>query len=158
MNETKQKRTLVTVGIAYVMAACALLACNSPEEKVEKAKEDVREEKADVTKAEQNLNKAEEDYNLEIEDYRRQTAEEYEANQKSINEFNERISKQKKEARDEYKAKIAELNRKNADMKKRMDDYKANGKEDWQSFKREFRHDMDELRQSLKDLGKDNVK
>ena len=42
-------------------------------------------------------------------------------------------------------------------MKKKMDDYKAEGKEQWEAFKTEFSHDMDELGQAFKDLTVKNV-
>jgi hypothetical protein len=39
-----------------------------------------------------------------------------------------------------------------------LESYKDEGKEKWESFKKEFNHDMDELGKSIKDLFKDNVK
>ncbi len=40
----------------------------------------------------------------------------------------------------------------------KMNDYKANGKENWEIFKKEFNHDMDELGKAFKDLTVKNVK
>ena len=42
-------------------------------------------------------------------------------------------------------------------MKMKIGEYKMDTKERWESFKREFSHDMEDLGQSLKDIGKDNV-
>jgi len=42
--------------------------------------------------------------------------------------------------------------------KVKISKYKNDGNEKWESFKREFNYDMDELGQSLKDLGENNVK
>jgi len=39
-----------------------------------------------------------------------------------------------------------------------LDSYKNDADSDWQSFKREFNHDMDELGHSLKDFTVDNKK
>jgi len=39
-----------------------------------------------------------------------------------------------------------------------MDDYTEEGKEKWESFKREFNHDMEELRLALMDLTQNNTK
>ena len=50
------------------------------------------------------------------------------------------------------------MEQKNTDMKKRMDEYKADGKEQWKKFKAEFSRDMDELGQAFKDLTVKNVK
>ena len=39
-----------------------------------------------------------------------------------------------------------------------MDDYKAISKEEWETFKAEFNHDMEELGKAFGDLGNNNVK
>ena len=39
-----------------------------------------------------------------------------------------------------------------------MDDYKADGKDKWETFKAEFSHDMDELGHAFKGLTVKNVK
>lgn len=40
----------------------------------------------------------------------------------------------------------------------RMDSYKNDTSADWESFKREFKYDMNELEKSLKDLTVNNKK
>jgi len=67
-------------------------------------------------------------------------------------DFEARISTQKKEAKAAYKKKIAELEQKNTDMKKKMDAFKAEGKEKWELFKADFDKGMGDIEQSLKDL------
>ena len=54
--------------------------------------------------------------------------------------------------------KVADLDKKNSDMKKKMADYKASNKENWENFKTEFNHDMNELGQAFKDLTVKNTK
>jgi len=49
----------------------------------------------------------------------------------------------------EYNVRIDELAAKNAAMKKRMDDYAGN-QTDWETFKSEFSHDMNDLGKALK--------
>jgi hypothetical protein len=39
-----------------------------------------------------------------------------------------------------------------------MEDYKVDTKEQWESFKTEFSHDMDEMGKAFKDLTVKNVK
>lgn len=128
-----------------------LVSCKSPAEKVEKAEEE-------VTEANQNLEKANEEYLNDVEAYRLQTADKIADNEKNIIEFNARIEAKKKDANADYKKKVAELDKKNNDMKKKMADYKASGKENWENFKTEFNHDMDALGQAFKDLSVNNVK
>lgn len=150
-SKTKSKNSIYSLAALVFVVLATLTGCNTPSEKVEKAQENVTEAKTD-------LDKAEADYTADMEKYRKETDERIAANQKSIDEFNERISKEKKEARKEYREKIDALNEKNRDMKKRLDDYKGEGNEKWQSFKREFNHDMDELGNAVRDIGKNNVK
>ena len=55
-----------------------------------------------------------------------------------------------------YEKRIDDLEAKNKSMQNRLDAYDANHS-DWNKFKTEFNHDMDELGKSLKDLTVKNV-
>ena len=57
-----------------------------------------------------------------------------------------------------YVESVDALEQKNKDLKNRMDAYGANTQSDWDSFKREFNHDMDALGQAFKDLTVNNKK
>lgn len=120
-------------------------SCDNTAQKVVKAEENVVE-------AEKDLQSAEADYLADVEQYRILSAEKIAANDKSIAEFNARIEREKKDVRAEYKAKIKELEQKNSDMKKKMDDYKVEGKDQWEIFKTEFSRDMDELGTALSNI------
>jgi len=84
-----------------------------------------------------------------MKNYKTESLDKIAANEKSIAEFNARTEHEKKEAKADYKAKIAELEQRNTDMKKKMDDYKEDGKENWEKFKVDFNLEMDELNQSF---------
>lgn len=145
------KKSILALAVFTFIASTAILSCNSPAEKVENAQ-------TDVVDANKDLEKANEDYLVEVEAYKKETADKIAANEQSIKEFNARVADEKKDARVEYKQKIAELEQKNTDMKKKLDDYKQDGKENWEKFKTEFNHDMDELGKAFKDLTVKNVK
>jgi len=130
---------------AFFTSILILTACNTPSEKVEKAQEEVNE-------ANKDLNQAQEEYVTDIENYRKIEDEKIDANNKSIAEFKARIENDKTEASDKYEKRIAELEQKNSDMKKKMDDYKADGKEKWELFKADFNKGMEDIGQSIKDL------
>ena len=57
-----------------------------------------------------------------------------------------------------YQKNIDAMEQKNKDLKVKMDAYKNDVSSDWQSFKREFKHDTDEIGKVLKDLTVDNKK
>ncbi len=136
------KKKILTLTAATVMLAAFLTNCTTSEQKMNKAEQEV----ADANIALENAN---EEYLADIEKYRKETAEKIAANEKSIAEFNARIENEKLDAKADYKKKVAKLEQKNSDMKKKMDDYKANGKEKWDTFKSEFSRDMNELGHSI---------
>lgn len=145
------KKSIFTIAACSFIASAILISCSSPAEKVENAKNNVQEANAD-------LNEANEEYLKDIENCRKETAERIAANDQCIADFNTRMEKEKKEVKEDYKTQMAALERKNGDMKKKMNDYKAEGKEKWESFKTEFSHDMDELGAAFKDLTVKNVR
>ena len=57
-----------------------------------------------------------------------------------------------------YTKKIILLEQKNKAIKARIETYKTDTDNDWESFQREFNHDMDELGKALDDLTIDNKK
>jgi len=145
------KKTILVFAAIACISGPLLTSCNTPSEKVENAQEDVKDAKMD-------LKEANEDYLVDVENYRKETAEKIAANNQSIAEFKARKEADKKEAREEYNEKVAKLEQKNTDLQKKMDDYKMDGKDNWEKFKIEFNHDMEELGQSFKDLTVKNTK
>ena len=144
-------KSILKITTVLFATSLVLTACNTPAEKVEHAQEN-------VTEANNDLNKANEAYLADVETYRIETTNKINSNNQSIIDFNARIDGQKNEAKADYRKKVAELETKNSDMKKRMEDYKADSKENWESFKTEFNHDMDELGNAFRDLTIDNKK
>jgi hypothetical protein len=147
----KAFRNTLLLTPATLLLALSLIGCNTASEKVENAKKDVAEANIALTKAEA-------DYATDIEKFRKETDERILANQKNLDEFNARISRQKKDAQLDYKNKIAALEQKNTDMKKKIDDYKAAGKENWEKFKLEFNKDMSDLGKAFSSLTDKNLR
>jgi DNA anti-recombination protein RmuC len=131
--------------IFAVVFVSVFTSCKDSTEKVANAESDVAE-------AQEKLKEAESDYLIDVEKYKEQTAAKIDANNKSISDFNERIAKEKKAVKAEYKEKIAQLESKNTDMKKKIDEYKLEGKEKWSTFKTDFDKEMDELGKSINDV------
>ncbi len=152
------KKSILVLTACTLITGAMLTGCESSSEKAEDAQEKVDEARNDVTEANKDLEEAKEEYQREIENYRRETEEKTVANDRAIAELRAKIDKQKKEAREEYRKKIDELEQKNTEMKRKMSDYKADGKEGWERFKAEFNRDMEDLGNSFKNLTVDNVK
>jgi hypothetical protein len=145
------KKNAITLSAVLFIASSSLTNCNTSNTKVEDAKKDVIE-------AEKDLDIANEVYQNEIENYRKETLTKISDNDKIIADYKLKIKDEKKDVKLANEKKIAELEQKNIELKQKMNDYKANGKENWEIFKKEFNHDMDELGKAFKDLTVKNVK
>ncbi|MDD2550957.1 MAG: hypothetical protein PHD00_12800 [Bacteroidales bacterium] len=147
---TSIKKSILTFGLVSFAAALMLLGgCKSPTEKSRAAKMD---------KAAENLIEAQENYVKEYEAFK------IEANIR-ITENEKTIAKLKADSKNKSKAtkaildkRLTELENQNQRLKDKLRDPKEEGNEKWEAFKLEFKHDMDNLGQALKDLTKNNTK
>ncbi len=135
------------------IASTCVISCKSSNEKVQDAKNNVAE-----AEAEENLIKAQQDSVTDYQEFKKQAAEKISTHEKSIAEFKARIANEKTEIKATYEKQLDELEHKNSDMKKKLDDYKETGKEQWTSFKNEFNNDMNELGQAFKRFTVNNKK
>jgi hypothetical protein len=145
-----KKAIAIISATVFLFAGTALTSCNSPEEKVENAAENVAE-------AHDDLDNANQDYVKEVDNYRTEIAQRTNENNTRIAEMRSKANDRKAAAREDYNRRIDDLDRKNAEMKVKLDNYKAGSKENWENFRIEFNRDMDELGNAFSDLGKDNV-
>ncbi len=148
----KMKNSISTIAVSILLVAFAIFSgCESSEKKVDDAQDN-------VVAANEALDEANAEYLADVEAYRKEKANLIAANDSSIVALKAKIANEKKDVKADYEKKITELEQKNKDLKAKMDDYKDEGKERWESFKREFNHDMDELGNALKDLTVNNKK
>ena len=145
------KKNVIKLVAIFFIASAILIGCNTPAAKEEDAKENVDEAKEDLDKANQ-------EYLDEVQNYRNVTAAKIIENDKTIADFRLKIQNEKKEVKANYEIKITALDQKNKNLKQKMDDYNATGKTDWEKFKEEFNHDMDELGKAFQDLIVNNEK
>lgn len=144
------KKQLSKFAFGVLLASAVFTACQSKQEKVEDAKEDVQE-------AKEELHDAQSELNAEYPAFRTDAEAKIAANEQRIADLRAKINKGGKPL-DEARAKrIQELEEKNAQLRSRLYGYEKE-RSDWEAFKREFNHDMDELGKSFDDVGKDNVK
>ena len=76
-------------------------------------------------------------------------------NEVRIGELKVKMKKSGKTFDAMYDKNIIALEQKNKDLRTKISNYESN-QSDWEAFKREFNHDMDELGQALKDLTVNN--
>ena len=139
------KNSILALAACTFIVGSFLTSCTSPAEKVENAQTNVEDAKKDLSLANQ-------EYLAEIENYRKEESGKILLNEQSIADFKVRVAKEKKEVKADYEKQIAELEQKNSDMKKRLDEYKAESKEQWATFKTEFGAEMNNLGKAFKDF------
>ena len=139
------KNTFSSVSGIVLIASILFTSCVSSKKRVDNAEIKLEAAKKD-------LKIANDEYKADMANYRKETSEKIAANEKSILEFNAKLADVNEDTEIKYEQKIAELKLKNKEMKKKMDDYKDDGKQNWEKFKTEFSHDMDELGKAFKGI------
>ncbi len=126
--------------------------CGDPSSKVDSKATEVEVKQND-------LDKAERDFEKEWDEFKSEIDAEINENNNSILTYRE-MGKKDKAYKDKYSVEIDKLESENKRLKDKFNSYNTDDKvkSNWQEFKREFRHDMDQLGRSIKDLGKNNKK
>jgi hypothetical protein len=143
------KKTIFTIAITMIVGGIIITGCQSSETKVENAQEKVQFAKDKLNEANQELDQATKD---SIQQYRKENLQKLNAHEKSIADFKSRIATKKKENRAEYEKELLRIEEKNTDLKKRLDEYKEEGRDRWDIFKSEFSREMDQLGEDFKKL------
>ena len=135
-----------TIFVAAIAGMAVMSSCQTKEQKLENAQENVADANEDLRQAQREF-REESENNLRENDM---TIETYRANLKN----------EKEDMRVQYERRADSLEQRNKELRAKLDSYKDdnNDNEKWESFKREFKHDMDELKNSMKDVSKNNVK
>lgn len=145
------KKSIFAVAITALVAGTTITSCDSSTKKVEDAA-------VKVDQASEDLADAKKEFNEEYAKFQAESEKRMVENDKQIAELKANKAQLKKEAKADYDKAINDIEEKNSALRIKMNEYKEEGNEKWESFKREFNHDMDELVQSLKDLTKNNTK
>jgi hypothetical protein len=151
MNRMK-KITLLIAG-AMIAGALSLPSCKSPGEKLADANEEMNEAQKRLEEAKNDSIAAEKEW-LE---YRVETRKQIVANRNEIAELRKKRQAKGVVMDPTYEDRIVKLEEKNQALEAKLNDYEKYHS-DWEVFKREFNHDMEELGKALKDITVDDVK
>ncbi|MCX6168438.1 MAG: hypothetical protein NTX65_03795 [Ignavibacteriales bacterium] len=113
--------------------------------KVETAKEKVKVAKQELKDAQAESDK---EYRLFKTDADLKIA----ANEKSIEEFKEKIKTADEKFKIKYEKKVTVLEEKNIKLKKKISEFKYEGRDQWVIFKRGFNRDLKAVGKGIKDL------
>jgi DNA repair exonuclease SbcCD ATPase subunit len=140
------KTKKIVIAVVGCMAGAILSSCQSKEQKLENAQEKVKDANEDLDEAQR--------------EFRNEQETQIKENENDIKMYRDNLNSQKMESRADYQRRVDSLETRNEELKRKLNEYNGKGEtnEKWESFKREFNHDMDELKKSVKDIGKNNVK
>ncbi|RPI72643.1 MAG: peptidase M23 [Ignavibacteriales bacterium] len=151
------KKTILSIAIATTLFAAMFTGCKSlaekkesAQDKVQDAKEDLRDVQKDANIEAQKIATAEE-WQL----FKSESEEKISDNEKRIAELKVKMKKPGKVLDAQYEKRIDALEQKNRELRTKLENYEKS-QSDWETFKREFNHDMDEIGQAFKDLTVDN--
>jgi predicted RNase H-like nuclease (RuvC/YqgF family) len=95
-------------------------------------------------------------YSEDWQNFKSESEQKIKENENSIAAFKEKMKKSGKKVKAGYKKEVANLEETNRQMKKKLEEYKNDGKSTWADFKAGFNKDMDKLGKAVKDLTSDN--
>lgn len=140
------KNKFFILTIIGMIAGFAAIGCNiDREKKVEDAKQK-------VAQANQDLMAAEALYEKEWQQFKNDAEFKIAANEQRIEEFKIEIKTASKKFKADYINEVWKLEQKNIVLKKKISEYKYEGKDKWEEFKQEFNDDMEGLANAIRDI------
>jgi len=153
------KRTIIILSATILMAGTIFTGCQSTAQKQDAAQAKVKDARQDLNEAKKEANAIGQEMATAEEwaTFRSESEVKIRDNEVRIAELNVKMKKPGEVFDELYAKKIANLELQNKEMRVRLIAYEKS-QSNWETFKREFNHDMDELGKALKDLTVDNTK
>jgi len=147
------------IAVTTIMAGTIFTGCQSSTQKQQAAQDKVQDARQDLNAAKKNANEVAQKAATaeEWKTFKSESELKIKDNEIRINELTVKMKKPGELFDALYEKKITNLEQQNKDLKARLEAYEKS-QSNWESFKREFNHDMDAIGQALKDLTVDNKK
>lgn len=140
------KKKYFIFAIIGFLAGAVLTSCNiDREKKVEEAKENAQQ-------ANKELRDAQADYEKEWQQFKSDAEFRIRTNDNRIEEFKEELKTANGKFKAKYEKEVVSLALKNIELKTKIREYKYEGKDKWEEFKKSFNHDMDVVGETLHDV------
>jgi len=150
-------KSVITYGlIAFMTVVILLCGCNGAPDNKEKTKGEENAETLIESKKE--LDEAKKEYAEKYKAFKNESNDKISENEKSIASMKADLKSKSKSVQVDLEKKLTLLEQKNQSLKEKIRDFKEDGNEKWESFKVEFKRDMDNLGEALGDLTKNNTK
>lgn len=128
--------------------------CESSATKATKTLE--KEAKEDEMFAKQDVVQAQRDSAADYQNFKTQAEERIVKNSHIIADFKVRIMIGEVTMKGRCQKRLNELEKQNNNMRNRLGQYSETGTEEWETFKREWNHDMEKIVNSLNEMTKNN--
>lgn len=152
------KKNVFTLAATAFSAVVILTSCNSSSQKIDNAEDKLNDARESVIDAKSDLNMALQDSITEFQQVKTEFQNQIIANEKSIAGLKLSFADASQENKILYEKKLAELEDKNSKLKIQLAEYKEGETDQWEKFKSEFKHDMDELGKAFSDFTISNKK
>lgn len=145
------KKTILAVSAGTILSLLLVMGCQSAAEQNESAQKKVEAAKTDLKNAQEDAYKASVKAATaeQWKEFKTLTEAQIKENDATIANLRVKIKSANATMQVDYNNRIDILAEKNTQLKKRMDEYSGN-QTDWETFKSEFSHDMNELGKALK--------
>ena len=154
------KGTIFILSVTITLIAGTIFtSCQSSVQKQEAAQVKVQDARQDLNAAQKDANAIDQELATAEEwaTFKRESDVKIRDNDVRITELNVKMKKPGQTLDEVYSKKIANLEILNKEMRTRLTAYEKS-QTNWESFKREFNHDMDGMGKALKDLTVNNKK
>ena len=139
------KNKYFIAAVILFMAGSVFTGCNNNREKLEDAEENVK-------KANQELIDAKAQYEKEWQQFKTDAELKISANEKKISDFKALIKTASGKSKAKYEKEVIELEQKNVELRKKLSEYKYEGKDSWETFKKDFNDGLDYIGNTLNDI------
>jgi len=146
------KKIVSTLAATMFVAGILLTSCFSPSQKIDNAEKKVMDAKEAVIDAQIDLNQVRQDSITEFQQFNTEFQNQIIANEKSIAALKLSFVGASRENKALYEKKLAELEEKNNNLKIKLAEHNEGDTDKWQSFKSDFKRDMDELGKAFSDF------
>jgi len=133
----------------YFILTVILLTAGSILTGCENNRENAKEK---VQQADQALKDAQAQFDNEWQQFKSDAELKIDANQKQIDDFKVAMKTTSKKFKSKYKNEVLTLEQKNIELRKKLNGYKYEGKDNWEQFKQDFNNNMDSVGNALKDI------
>ena len=144
---------LITIFLVC-FATFTITSCNfSTEQKAAT----LEEAKANVEEASQDLDIARAD-SAEFANYKIESEKKLKENELLIADMKDKMKTERKESVEKYERQLDSLNMQNSQLRNNMHTYNSQGKANWESFKKRFNQELDNLGKAISQLAERNSK